>query len=123
MDQILIIQDSPSINAMLKFRLEAEGFFVKTVETGEEGIEEFQKNRYQLILLDYQLPGMGGDEVCRILKQEDPQIPVVFISAQDEEKLCSLNRKAGGDGYIGLPVDGKEMAERIKRFLEERGNR
>lgn len=122
MDQILIIQDSPSINAMLKFRLEAEGFFVRTVETGEEGIEEFQRNPYQLILLDYQLPGIRGDEVCRILKQEDPHIPIVFISAQDEEKLRDLAQQAGGDGYIGLPLDGKEMVGRIKSFLKERKN-
>jgi DNA-binding response OmpR family regulator len=121
MDQILIIQDSPSINAMLKFRLEAEGFGVKTVETGEEGIEEIQKNRYQLILLDYQLPGMRGDEVCRILKNGDPSLPIVFISAQDEEKLNSLTQKAGGDGYLCLPLEGKEMVRRIKDFIEKRG--
>lgn len=121
MNQILIIQDSPSINAMLKFRLEAEGFFVRTVETGEEGIEECQRNLYQLILLDYQLPGMRGDEVCRILKQENPNLPIVFISAQDEEKLSHLTRKAGGDGYIGLPLDGKEMVVRIKGFLKKWG--
>lgn len=120
MGQILIIQDSPSINAMLKFRLEAEGFVVKTVETGEEGIKEVQRNSYHLILLDYQLPGMRGDEVCRVLKQEDPRLPIIFISAQDEEKLWDLTQKAGGDGYIGLPLDGKEMVKRIKSFLKER---
>ncbi|MGQ9509028.1 MAG: response regulator transcription factor [Thermodesulfobacteriota bacterium] len=118
MAQILIIQDSPSINAMLKFRLEAEGFFVKTVESGEEGIEEIRSHRYQLILLDYHLPGIQGDEVCEILKKESPHIPIVFISAQDEEKLEDLTRKSGAEGYIGLPMEGNEMVRKIKGFLK-----
>lgn len=120
MAEILIIQDSPSINAMLKFRLEAEGLFVKTVESGEEGIEEIRSHRYQLILLDYHLPGIQGDEVCEILKKESPHIPIVFISAQDEEKLEDLTRKSGAEGYIGLPMEGNEMVRKIKGFLKER---
>ena len=70
MDKILIIQDSPSVNAMLKFRLESGGFSVETAETGEEGIEKTKAFQYQLILLDYNLPGMNGSQVCRILKNK-----------------------------------------------------
>ncbi len=119
MARILIIQDSPSINAMLRFRLEPAGLSVDSVETGEEGIEQARRGHYQLILLDYKLPGMNGDEVCRILKKEDrtKHVPIVLISAQDEEKLKRLVQEAGADGYIGLPLDGKQLAEKIKGFL------
>ena len=120
MHKILIIQDSPSVNAMLKFRLEKNGFSVETVETGEEGIEKTKSNPYQLILLDYNLPGMNGGQVCRVIKKEDRtrNIPIIFMSAKDEEKLNQITKEAGADGYIGLPFEGKTFIEKITGFLK-----
>ena len=120
MHKILIIQDSPSVNAMLKFRLEKGGFSVDTVETGEEGIEKIIVCQYQLILLDYNLPGMNGSQVCRILKQgyHTKNIPILFMSAKDEDKLNQITKEAGADGYIGLPFEGKTFIEKITGFLE-----
>ena len=122
MDKILIIQDSPSVNAMLKFRLESGGFSVETAETGEEGIEKTKAGQYQLILLDYNLPGMNGSQVCRILKKQDntKNIPIVFMSAKDEEKLQQITKEAGADGYLGLPFEGKKLIEQITGFLKTR---
>jgi two-component system alkaline phosphatase synthesis response regulator PhoP len=122
-ERILIIQDSPSANAMLKFRLESGGFSVETAETGEEGVEKTKANQYQLILLDYNLPGMNGSQVCRILKKEEKtrNTPVVFMSAKDEEKLSQITKEAGANGYIGLPFEGKTFIERIKGFLKTPG--
>jgi two-component system alkaline phosphatase synthesis response regulator PhoP len=122
MERILIIQDSPSVNAMLKFRLEKSGFSVETVETGEEGIEKTKAGRFQLILLDYNLPGMNGSQVCQILKDENitRNIPIVFMSAKDEDKLSQITKEAGAEGYIGLPFDGKTFIERITGFLRIR---
>jgi DNA-binding response OmpR family regulator len=101
-DRILIIQDSPSVNAMLKFRLQAGGFSVEAVETGEEGVEKARTGQYQLILLDYNLPGIDGSQVCRILKEEanTRNTPVVFMSAKDEDKLSRITKEAGADGHI-----------------------
>ena len=122
MEKILIIQDSPSANAMLKFRLESGGFSVETVETGEEGVEKAKASQYQLILLDYNLPGMNGSQVCRVLKKEEKtrNTPVVFMSAKDEEKLTQITKEAGANGYIGLPFEGKTFIEKIKGFLNTR---
>lgn len=124
MEKILIIQDSPSANAMLKFRLESGGFSVETVETGEEGVEKTKTSQYQLILLDYNLPGMNGSQVCRVLKKEEKtrNTPVVFMSAKDEEKLSQITKEAGADGYIGLPFEGKTFIERIRGFLKKPGS-
>ena len=120
MDKILIIQDSPSINAMLKFRLGAGGFSVDSVETGELGVEKAKEGGYQLILLDYNLPGMNGSQVCRILKKEEKtrHVPIVFMSSKDEEKLQQITKEAGADGYIGLPFEGKKFVEKIKEFIK-----
>lgn len=121
MNKILIIQDSPSINAMLKFRLESSGFSVDTAETGEEGIEKIKKSPYQLILLDYNLPGMNGSQVCKILKGEEKSkdIPIIFMSAKDESKLSQITKEAGADGYIGLPFEGKRFIEKISGFMKK----
>jgi two-component system alkaline phosphatase synthesis response regulator PhoP len=122
MDKILIIQDSPSVNAMLKFRLESAGFSVETAETGEEGIEKTKSFQYQLILLDYNLPGMNGSQVCQVLKKQDntKNIPIVFMSAKDEEKLQQITKEANADGYLGLPFEGKKLIDQITGFLKTR---
>jgi CheY-like chemotaxis protein len=93
---------------------------VETVETGEEGIEKAKANQYQLILLDYNLPGMNGSQVCRILKEEDHtrNTRIVFMSAKDEDKLTQITKEAGADGYIGLPFEGKKFIEKITGFLK-----
>lgn len=124
MHSILIIQDSPSVNAMLKFRLEKGGFSVETVETGEEGVEKTKAGQYHLILLDYNLPGINGSQVCRILKENDNtrNIPVLFISAKDEDKLSQITREAGADGYIGLPFEAKKFIEKITDLLKTRSS-
>lgn len=121
MDNILIIQDSPSVNAMLKFRLEKAGFSVESSETGEEGVQKTKTGQYHLILLDYNLPGMDGSQVCRVLKEDQNtrNIPVLFMSAKDENKLSQITREAGADGYITLPFDGKTFIEKITGVLKK----
>lgn len=122
MDKILIIQDSPSINAMLKFRLESGGFSVETVETGEEGVDKAKLGQYQLILLDYNLPGIDGGEACRILRKEENtrNTPIVLMSAKDKDELCKITKDAGADGCITLPFEGKEFIEKIAGFIKSR---
>jgi DNA-binding response OmpR family regulator len=121
-DRILIIHDSPSVNAILRLRLESGGFSVETVETGEEGVEKARGGQYQLILLDYNLPGINGSEVCRILRTEEntSNTPIVFMSAQDEHKLSNITKNAGADGFITLPFEGKEFIEKITGFIRSR---
>ena len=122
MGKILIIQDSPSVNAMLTLRLESGGFSVEAVETGEEGVEKAKAGHYQLILLDYNLPGINGNEVCRILRGEEntSNIPIVFMSAKDEDELSKITKDVGADGYITLPFEGKEFIEKITGYIKSR---
>lgn len=119
MDKILIIQDSPFINMMLKSRLEEGGFLVDSAETGEEGIVKIKQGRYQLVLLDYKLPKMNGDEVCRILKNEEATkaVPVFFMSAGDEKELQKLTEENMADGYITLPFQAEALMRKIKEVI------
>ncbi|MFQ5901168.1 MAG: response regulator transcription factor [Thermodesulfobacteriota bacterium] len=119
MSKIIIIQDSPTINIMIKMRLEAEGFSVDIAETGEDGVKKVGENRYDLILTDLGLPGISGAEVCNILKGDDrsKDIPIVLISARDEEEIKKSVDELGAKGFITLPFEGKELVEKINGFL------
>lgn len=107
---------------MLKFRLEKAGFSVDVSETGEEGVEKSKALQYHLILLDYNLPGMDGGQVCCLLKENHTtrNIPVLFMSARDEDNLSKITKEASADGYITLPFEGKSFIEKISGFLKER---
>jgi len=119
MDRILIIQDSPTINAMLKSRLESDSFAVDTTETAEEGIEKAKSRQHQLILMDITLPRMDGLEATRILKKDETtnHIPVVLMSARDEEELSQNAKDVCADGYIRAPFEGKEFLKKVKGFI------
>jgi len=123
MGRILIIQDSPSVNAILKFRLEAGGFSVETVETGEEGIEKIKGDNYQLVLLDYMLPKMNGYKICQLLKT-DPKyrsIPVILSSGRTPQEIQKVGKEVGADAYVSKPFEAEALLNKIQELLERRG--
>lgn len=121
MTNILVVQDSRSINMLLQFRLGQAGYAVDAVETGEEGLAKAREAKYQLILLDYILPGMTGAEICKTLKSEPAtkDVPIVFISAKDEDEIAASIKEAGAAGYIGMPFEGENFLNKIKSFIEQ----
>lgn len=116
MEKVLIIQDSPSTNMLLKVRLEGEGVSVDAVETGQEGIDKAREGDYELILLDYNLPDINGDEVCKVLKSEEKfkNIPIIYMSAKDEDEMYKIAEETGADGFVAVPFDAKELLDTIK---------
>lgn len=119
MSHLLLIEDSLTTSELLKLRFEEAGFSVETAETGEEGLKKALSSRPDLILLDYTLPDINGDEVCRRLKKEKTTqtIPVLFISAKNQKEIAKIVREAGAEGYIGLPLDGKKAVAKIRACL------
>ncbi|MFH1654199.1 MAG: response regulator [Pseudomonadota bacterium] len=119
MYKLLIIQDSPSINFLLKSRLEPEGFEIDLAETGEDGLKMAKTGKYQLILLDFLLPGIDGTKVFAELKKfkETKAIPVLFMSAKEESELKNIINTTGAEGFITLPCEGKELAKKIKGYI------
>lgn len=121
MNKILIIQDSPSVNMLLKSRLETAGFSVDTAETGEEGIEKARTLHYRLILLDISLPGINGIEVCRILKKEEDikNIPLVFMSAKGKDELDKIAKETGADDCISISFKHQDLIKKVKGLINE----
>lgn len=116
---ILLINDNNLINKILKKRLEKYDFSVDVAETGEQGLEKIKENTYQIILLDYKLPGIWGDEVCKKVKNDEKtkNIPVLYISSADKEVIEKLIQDTGAQGYMDIAGDEDKMIEQIKSLI------
>lgn len=121
MAKILIVQDSKFIGIMMKSLLEAENFFVSIAETGEAAVKKAQEENVDLILLDYELPGMNGGQVCRILKKDDKlrDIPVIFVSAKSNEEMIKITAEAGAQGFIGEKIDPEVLINTVNGYLKK----
>jgi DNA-binding response OmpR family regulator len=116
--KILIINDSPTLNALLELTLKAEGFSVTAAVTGLSGLEEAGKMQYDLILLDYILPDINGLDVCRKLRKKEltRDTPIAFVSGTDAEELSEKSIDAGADAYIDSPFTGEAFIKRIREL-------
>jgi two-component system phosphate regulon response regulator PhoB len=116
---ILIVEDETSINQLLAYNLQAEGFRTKVVETGEEVHPALAEEMPDLVLLDWMLPELSGIEVCRILraKPETRNLPIVMLTARGEESERIRGLATGADDYIVKPFSMTEVMARIKSIL------
>lgn len=116
---ILVIEDEKNIAELVKYNLEQEGFRVQTALRGDAGLQEARKNRPDLIVLDLMLPGIGGLEICRILKQNDQtaSIPVIMLTAKAGETDQIVGLELGADDYVTKPFSPRQLAARVKAVL------
>ena len=100
---ILVIEDDISILRALKDNLTFEGYLVATASEGDEGLQMALGRQFDLLLLDLMLPGMNGYEICRRVKKEKPEMPVIMITARGTEmdKIAGLD--IGADDYLTKP--------------------
>ena len=116
---ILAVDDESSILDLLKFNLEKEGFNFKTAEDGEEGINKVLNQKPDLLLLDVMIPKMDGLSVCKKIRQENINIPIIMLSARGEEIDKVLGLEIGADDYITKPFSPREVIARIKANLRK----
>lgn len=116
MKRILIIEDDKNIAELERDYLEANGFEVKMINTGDAGLKEALNGSYDLILLDLMLPGMDGFAVCRSIR-ENKNTPVMMISARrdDIDKIRGLG--LGADDYMVKPFSPSELVARVKAHI------
>ena len=122
---ILAVDDESSIIDLLKFNIEKEGYNFISASDGDEGFQKVMNEKPDLVLLDVMLPKMDGLSVCRRIRQEQINIPVIMLSARGEEIDKILGLEIGADDYITKPFSTRELIARIKanlRKLEQDGN-
>lgn len=117
MQKILVVDDEPSIVTLLKFNLEQAGFEVITAHDGKTGLDFALSRTLDLIVLDLMLPGMDGMDVCRTLRQEKINTPILMLTAKDEEFDKILGLELGADDYLTKPFSPREVIARIKAIL------
>jgi two-component system alkaline phosphatase synthesis response regulator PhoP len=117
MVRILIVEDDPKMRKLLAGDLELEGYAVVTAQDGEEGLERAKALQPDLILLDVMMPKMSGYDVCRTLRNEGSDVPILMLTAkgQEAEKVLGLDR--GADDYVTKPFGSMELLSRIKALL------
>ena len=112
MDKILVTDDEPDILNLAKLNLEAAGFEVITATNAEETLSKADSELPDLILHDVVMPGMGGFEVCKILKEQSKTrlIPVVLFTALGRDVDRKMGSDAGADGFVTKPFTSEELA-------------
>ncbi len=115
--KILVVEDQEETATILKRKLEAECYVVDVEHDGERGFYKARTNNYNLILLDKNLPGKSGDEICSGLREYKIVTPVMILSvaSEIEDKVCLLN--CGADDYLIKPYSFSELSARIKALL------
>jgi DNA-binding response OmpR family regulator len=114
---ILVIEDDISILRGLKDNLEFEGYSVLTETNGEKGLKLALEKNPDLILLDIMLPGMNGYEICRKVKKEKPDLPIIMITARGSEMDKVSGLDTGADDYVTKPFSIPELMARIRAVL------
>ena len=117
---ILIIEDEPGIYKFLQQGLTEEGYDVTIATDGEKGLERFEAEKPDLVLLDWLLPRMEGLEVCETIRKQDVCTPVLFLTARDTVQETIMGLRAGANDYIKKPFSFEELLERIKIHFRDK---
>lgn len=114
--RILVVDDEPQIRRVLRTSLTAKGYEVYDARTGEEALDELREQRFDVILLDVNMPGMGGLEACREIRKTS-EVAIIMLTVRDSEqdKVAALD--AGADDYVTKPFGMPELLARIRAAM------
>jgi len=113
---ILLVDDEDSIQKLLTYPLEREGFRVVSARDGEEALRRFAEEEIDLVVLDLMLPKLDGLEVCKRLRAES-SVPIIMLTARDDELDKVLGLELGADDYITKPFSIREFRSRVRALL------
>ena len=116
---ILVVEDEAPLAELLKYNLEASGYAVEVAMRGDDAETRLQERSFDLILLDWMLPGLSGIELCRRIRSrsETQATPVIMLTARGEEGERVRGLKTGADDYVVKPFSIPELAARIQAIL------
>lgn len=120
---ILLVDDEPSITQLARMYLEREGFRIHEAADGESALDATQKQKPSLIVLDVMLPKLDGFEVCRKLRVNGDQTPIIMLTARDEDIDKILGLELGADDYLTKPFNPRELVARVKAILRRSESR
>lgn len=113
---ILIIEDEKNINDILAFNFQKEGYKTLSAYDGVSGVQMQEENKPDIILLDINLPGMDGMDVCKEIRKTST-VPIIMLTAREDEVDKVLGLELGADDYITKPYSARELSARVKALL------
>ncbi len=116
-ENILVVEDESSVARGLEYGLKAEGFTVLVAPNGKKALELARSGKPHLILLDIRLPDMSGFDVCKTLREEGMSLPILMVTARDEEVDKVLGLELGADDYIVKPFSFRELLSRVRAAI------
>ncbi len=120
--QLLLVEDQKRLAGLLKRSLIEDGYTVDIALDGQEALDKFDINNYDLVILDIMLPVKDGIEVCREIRRSDTNIPILMLTALDgvDDRIKGLD--SGADDYLAKPFSDGELSARIRALLRRSGN-
>lgn len=119
--RLLLIEDERRVASFIKKGLEAEQYLVEVASDGQQGVKMALAETYDLIILDIILPGQNGVEVCRQLRGQGLQVPILMLTAKDSVEDKVLGLEVGADDYLTKPFAFQELVARLQALLRRRG--
>jgi len=114
---ILIVEDDPAIAAFLQTALQREGFMAEVVNNGTDALEYIEHTPPDLILLDLMLPGMNGWQLCQEIRRRPTYLPIIMVTAKDDDVDKIVGLELGADDYITKPFKSRELLARVRATL------
>jgi two-component system alkaline phosphatase synthesis response regulator PhoP len=118
--RILLVEDEPGLRLTLGDRLTREGYQVSSVPDGDQGFVRASRESFDLLILDVMLPGRGGVELCRELRQRGSDVPVLMLTARGQLADRVAGLKVGADDYVTKPFEMAELLARVEARLRRR---
>ncbi len=119
--RLLVVDDEPAIIKGLKFSLEQDGYIIEEAYDGQEAVEKFQSQDFDLVILDVMLPGLDGFQVLQRIREKST-VPVIMLTAKGEDMDKILGLEYGADDYITKPFNILELKARIKAIFRRANN-
>ena len=116
-ETILLIEDDPEIADLIEIHLRDLDYRLDHAADGPGGLQKGLSNEYALVILDLMLPGLDGLEICRRLRQQDRELPILMLTAKSEELDKVLGLELGADDYVTKPFGIRELIARIKALI------
>jgi len=117
---VLVVDDEAPLRSVLRTSLSARGFAVEEASSGEQALEVIPQRAFDIVLLDINMPGMGGLEACRRLRALTPHLGIVMVTVRDAERDVVRALDAGADDYITKPFRFGELVARLRAVLRRR---
>ena len=117
--RIAVVEDEEALGVLLRYNLEAEGYQVDVIQRGDEADLKLKEESFDLLILDWMLPGLSGVELCRRLRQREDteRLPIIMLTARGEESERVRGLSVGADDYVVKPFSTPELIARVRAML------